>query len=130
MPLTMAQIVPVQQRERGQTAMDAMQRSIVEVELKLGGLKPIRKCVPFVQFAEVGDPPEGMQPAAIYVPGLGKIGMLLSTTRRDLPAQVKLAAFEAKKYPGAAEHVRGLFFDAGGEGQAYGDGRKRRDASE
>jgi hypothetical protein len=57
--------------------------------------------VPFVQFAQIGEPPLGLPPTIIDIPNVGKIGLLLSNTRRELPVSVKLAAFKAVKYPGA-----------------------------
>ena len=57
--------------------------------------------MPFVQFAQIGEPPLGREPTVIDVPGVGKIGLLLSTTRRELPVNVKLTDFHAIKYRGA-----------------------------
>jgi hypothetical protein len=105
-------IIPVQQRERGQTAMDAMQMSIVELSFTRGELKDKHFFVPFVQFATVGHPPMGREPTIINVPGVGpggesvRIGFLLSTTKRPLPTTIKLVDFEAVKYPGASNSFR------------------------
>ena len=98
--MSVPSIVPPEQRERGQTAMDAMQFSIVEVELARGSFRA-RAYVPFVQFAQIGEPPLGREPTVIDIPGVGKIGLLLSTTRRELPVNVKLTDFHAIKYRGA-----------------------------
>jgi hypothetical protein len=99
-------IIPPQQRERGQTSMDAMQMSVIEMSFSKGDIKDKRFFVPFVQFATIGDPPMGRQPTAINIPGVGQVGFLLSTTRRALPTTVKLVDFQAIKYPGAANSYR------------------------
>jgi hypothetical protein len=100
------QIVPPQQRDRGQTAMDAMQMSIVELSFTKGDIRDRRFFVPFVQFAQIGTPPMGRQPTIINVPGAGQVGFLLSTTKRSLPTEIKLLDFQAIKYPGAANSYR------------------------
>jgi hypothetical protein len=92
-------VIPESQRKSG-TAMDAMQRSAVEMEVAKGDARVEKVFVPFVQFAQVGEEP-GAHPTVVDVPGAGKVGLLLSNTRRELPSTVKLANFEAIKYPGA-----------------------------
>jgi hypothetical protein len=94
-------IIPPERRERSISAMDAMQNSVVEMEFRQGNTIRQHIYAPFSQFAQIGDPPEGRQPAVIDLPGVGQIGFLLSTVRRPLPSDVTLADFQAVKYPGA-----------------------------
>ncbi len=98
-------VIPVEFRERGQTAMDAMQRSVVELEMSNGSWTHRGIFVPFVQFAEVtgvaAENAESRGPTVVNIPGAGKVGFVLSTTRRELPSEIKLADFAAKKYAGA-----------------------------
>jgi len=104
------QIIPPTQRPRGQTAMDAMQLSVIEMELTgPGGWKQAGIYVPFSPFATVGqeqdenaeEAPVGKPPAVVDVPGVGKVGLLMATTKRALPADVTLAKFEPVHYAGA-----------------------------
>ncbi|HUO07397.1 MAG TPA: hypothetical protein VM008_03785 [Phycisphaerae bacterium] len=95
-------IIPAEQRQRGQTAMDAMQDSIVELRIIRGDWTSGPVYVPFVQFAQIGDPPIGRQPTVVDVPGVGPIGLILSTTERELPSDLQLTDFKAIKYPGAS----------------------------
>jgi hypothetical protein len=92
-------IIPEAQRKSG-TAMDAMQLSGLDLEVSKGDYVVPHVFVPFVQFAQVGDPP-GEHPMVVELPGVGKVGLLLSNTRRELPSVLKLKDFEAVKYPGA-----------------------------
>ncbi len=112
-------VIPEAQRKSG-TAMDAMQRSAVEMELGKGDARVEKVFVPFVQFAQVGELP-GAHPTVVEVPGAGKVGLLLSNTRRELPSRVKLANFEPIKYPGAtntfADYVSTLEVTDKGGGQ-------------
>jgi hypothetical protein len=93
-------IIPPERRERSISAMDAMQNSVVEMEVSQGDVHQ-HLYAPFSQFAQVGDPPGGRQPGVVNLPGVGKFGFLLSTVRRELPSDVTLADFKAVKYPGA-----------------------------
>lgn len=105
------QIIPPTQRPRGQTAMDAMQLSIIELELTgPNGWKQGEVYIPFSPFATVGteqdqdnpdEQPVGKPPAVVDVPGVGKVGLLMATTKRPLPADVTLTKFEPVHYPGA-----------------------------
>jgi hypothetical protein len=99
-------IIPPEQRPRGQTAMDAMQLSLIEVEVSgqgpSGPLKQRGIYVPFSPYAAIGEPPVGEKPAVVEVPGAGRFGLLMATTKRPLPAAVTLKAFEPVHYPGAS----------------------------
>jgi hypothetical protein len=104
------QIIPATPRPRGQTAMDAMQLSIIELELTApNGWKQTDIYVPFSPFATIGkeedangeEAPVGKPPAIVDVPGVGKVGFLMATTKRPLPAEVTLKKFEPIHYAGA-----------------------------
>jgi hypothetical protein len=99
-------ITPPEERPLGQTAMDAMQFSVIELSFSKGPHQDERCFVPFVQFAKIADPPLGRQPSIIHVPGVGTVGFILSTTRRKLPTTITLTDFEAIKYQGAASNSR------------------------
>ncbi|HVS73750.1 MAG TPA: hypothetical protein VHQ47_21185 [Phycisphaerae bacterium] len=107
-------IIPMNQRKSGVTAMDAMQFSAVELQVTHGDFKDQRIFVPFVQFAQVGAKDPGREPTVVDVPGVGKLGFLLSTTRRPLPAEITLTYFHAVRYPGAthsyANYISNLRF--------------------
>ena len=98
-------IVPKEERPRGQNAMEAMQFSMVELEVSGGSgssaWKQKHVIVPFSPYAEIGEPPAGEKPAVVEIPGVGKIGFLLATTQRPLPSTITLANFEPVHYPGA-----------------------------
>jgi hypothetical protein len=98
-------IVPNEQRPRSQTAMEAMQLSMVELEISGGEGSGVwtRKnvYVPFSQYASIGSPPVGEKPAVVDVPGAGKVAFLLSTVKRELPSTLTLAQFDPVHYPGA-----------------------------
>jgi hypothetical protein len=105
-------IIPPEQRQRAQTAMDAVLDSLIELHIQTpDGWKSEPIYVPFMQFAQAGHPPanpdqslkidEGREPTVVNIPGIGPIGFLLSTTFRPLPDTLELADFSAIKYPGA-----------------------------
>jgi hypothetical protein len=96
-------VVPPEQRPRGQQVMEVMQLSMIEVEVSEGAWKKDKIHVPFSPYAQVGDRPEGDQPAVVELPGGKKVGLLLATTRRELPSTLTLTKFEPIKYPGAAQ---------------------------
>jgi hypothetical protein len=101
-PVMLPQIIPPEQRPRGQTVMEVMQFSIVNVEVgKADGWKQSNVYVPFSPYAQIGDSPEGKHPTVVDVPGKGKVGLLLATIRRPLPSRVTLVDFKPVKYPGA-----------------------------
>jgi hypothetical protein len=99
-------IIPAEQRRLGQTAMDAMQLSIIEVEVSgkaaNGEWKRTGVYVPFSPFASVGKRPDGEEPAVVDVPGVGKVGLLMATTKRAMPSEVTLKKFEPIRYPGSS----------------------------
>jgi hypothetical protein len=94
-------IIPPAQRPRGQTAMEVMQLSMVEVEVRKGDWKQEKVYVPFSPYGEMGEPPEGKPPAVVDVPGVGPVALMLATTRRPLPSAVTLTKFEPVHFPGA-----------------------------
>jgi hypothetical protein len=99
-------IIPAEQRPRGQTAMDAMQLSMIELEVRgtgpQGAWKRGEIFVPFSPYAAIGEAPVGQKPAVVDVPGVGRFGFLLATTKRALPAEVTLKDFKPVHYPGAS----------------------------
>jgi hypothetical protein len=114
-------IVPVEQRQHGQTVMDVIEMSMVEAEVGQGPGKQARAYVPFSEFAAIGEPPVGRNPAMVDVPGGGRVGLLLATSRRALPSKVTLTKFEPIKYPGAqrsyADYVSTMTAQDAGSGE-------------
>ena len=93
--------IPLEQRPRSQTAMEVMQLSMIDLTVSRGTWSRPHVYVPFSPFAQIGEPPAGRQPSVVDIPGIGKVGLLLATTRRDLPSTLTLTQFEPVKYPGA-----------------------------
>lgn len=96
-------IVPPEQRPRGQQVMEVMQLSMIDVEVSEGAWKKGNIHVPFSPYAEIGERPIGDEPALVVLPNGKKVGLLLATTRRELPSTLTLTKFEPIKYPGAAQ---------------------------
>ncbi len=125
-------IIPVERRERSISAMEAMQSSVIEMEVSgqwsvVSGQKGERWTkkvyVPFSQFAQIGEPPGGKQPALVDVPGVGRVGFILATTRRELPSVVTLADFKAVKYAGAENSYENYVSTLAVKDKGTGEGR-------
>lgn len=94
-------VIPPEQRPRGQSVMEIMQLSMIDLEVSQGPWTLPHVYVPFSPYAAIGDPPIGRQPAVVKLPDGTQFGLLLATTRRALPTTLTLTDFKAVKYPGA-----------------------------
>src|SRR6185369_3257237 len=97
------------------TSMEVMRFSVVEVAIKAAG--GVRKAFgPFAHYVAVNDL-DGKLPTIVNIPGKGLVGLLLSTTRRELPTALTLTDFKPVKFPGATrsymDYVSTLQFDDG-----------------
>ena len=94
-------IVPERQRMRASNVQELIQRGTVAVEVGSGETAQTAY-VPFVSFAQTsGD--RGRKPTEVDVPGVGRIGLVLSSTRRPLPATLTLIDFKLKFLPGSTQ---------------------------
>jgi hypothetical protein len=89
-------IIPPAQRQRNETAMDALAFSVLELEVRKGDWHSGKVYVPFVQFSAT-NPPYGQPPTEVDVPGVGPVQLALSTLTRPLPSSVTLEDFKAVK---------------------------------
>jgi hypothetical protein len=89
-------IIPPAQRERNETAMDALAFSVLELEVRKGEWHSGKVYVPFVQFCAT-NPPYGQPPTELDVPGVGTVQLVLSTLKRPLPSTVTLEDFKPVK---------------------------------
>ncbi len=102
-PLMLPAIIPPEERPRGQTVMEILQFSMIDLDVSSGagaGGTQSHVYVPFSPYAEIGNPPVGEKPAVVETEN-GKVGLLLATMRRQLPSRLTLDDFKAVKYPGA-----------------------------
>ena len=99
-PVMTPVIIPPEQRPRGQTVMEILQLSMIDIDVTTSAGVQSHVYVPFSPYAEVGRPPVGEEPAVIATPS-GKVGLLLATSRRELPGTLTLSDFKPVKYPGA-----------------------------
>lgn len=93
-------IIPPEERPLGQTVMEILQFSMIDLDVSEAGATQTHEYVPFSPYAEVGDRPNG-QPPTVVETAQGKVGLLLATVRRPLPSTLTLTKFEPVKYPGA-----------------------------
>jgi hypothetical protein len=112
------QIIPPADRAKGQTVMEIIQQSLIEMEIKTSNGTMKNVYVPFVPYGAV-DGPEGVKPTVVDVPGKGRVGLLLSTVRRELPTTATLTDFVAEKAPNSmgfySNYLSTIRFDDGTE---------------
>lgn len=101
---SVAEIIPTNRRQQTSTVDAIIQTSLIRLQVTQGDWSRSDIYVPFVQFASTAPPPFGRVPTTVDIPGVGRIGFVFSTTRRDLPSVLKLTDFQAIKYPGAVQN--------------------------
>jgi len=97
------QIIDPRARPRSLTPGEVIKHSMLRLELTRGEYKTNDILVPFAEYASTAEPPVGKPATIVDVSGIGRLGLVFSTTRRELPSTIKLVNFEPVKYKGAMQ---------------------------